>query len=110
MMDDQFRKQLFAEDNVRTKLTAASLSIAALTVLTPVPTEAAPSNFCHDYAVAAINQLRAALANPGCVAGVRGARWTPDQNVHFQWCLTQPVPMVESERGARTAFLRACRG
>jgi hypothetical protein len=95
---------------VRARLTTASLSAAALVVLTPLAAQAAPPDYCHEYAVAAINQLRAALANPACVAGVRGPRWVPDEHIHFQWCLTQPIPMVESERGARTGFLRACRG
>jgi hypothetical protein len=76
----------------------------------PLSVHAAPPDFCHDYVTSAMNQIRAALANPGCVTGVRGPRWVQDERIHFQWCLTQSVPMVESERGARTAYLRACRG
>jgi hypothetical protein len=91
-------------------LISASLPIAALTVLTPHSVRAAPADFCRDYATAAMNQVRAGLANPGCVAGIRGPRWIQNESIHFQWCLTQPIPMVESERGARTAYLRACRG
>lgn len=94
---------------MRTKFIAAS-SIAALAVVTPLSTQAAPPDFCHNYAVAAMNQLRAALANPGCAGGAHGPRWVPNERIHFQWCRTQPIPMVESERGARTAYLRACRG
>jgi hypothetical protein len=102
--------QTFAEEDVRKKTIAASLAIAALTVLTPLSTQAAPADFCRGYAAAAMNQVRAGLANPGCVAGIRGPRWIQNESIHFQWCLTQPIPMVESERGARTAYLRACRG
>jgi len=90
-------------------LTCAALSTAALTVALTAA-NAAPPEFCHDYAEAAINQVRAALANPGCAGGVHGPRWTSDRRVHFEWCLTQPIPAVEAERGARTGYLRACRG
>jgi hypothetical protein len=98
------------EENVRRSLIRASLSMAVLSVLMPLTVQAAPPDFCRDYATAAINQLRAALANPGCVGGVRGPRWVSDERIHFQWCLTQPIPIVEAERGARTGYLRACRG
>lgn len=94
------------EDYVITKLIAA----AALASAMSLSAQAAPPDFCRDYARAAVNQMRAGLANPRCVAGIRGPRWTPDEGIHFQWCLSQPIPMVESERGARTAYLRACRG
>jgi hypothetical protein len=82
----------------------------ALSVLTLSSARAAPPDFCQDYADAAVNQLRAALANPACAAGVRGPRWNPSHDIHFQWCLSQPIPVVEAERGARTGYLRACRG
>ena len=99
-----------AEDNVLKKLTYASLSMAALAALTSLPVEAAPPDFCQNYAQAAINQVRGALANPGCAASIKGPRWNPEFQVHYNWCLTQPIPAVEAERGARTGFLRACRG
>jgi hypothetical protein len=86
------------------------IAAGALLVLFALPAQAAPPDFCRDYAKAAMNQIRAGLANPGCVAGIKGPRWVPDEGIHFQWCLGQPFPMVESERGARTAYLRACRG
>jgi hypothetical protein len=94
------------EGHVVNKLIAA----AALTFAMSLSAQAAPADFCREYATAAANQVRAGLANPRCVAGIRGPRWTPNEAIHFQWCLHQPVPMVESERGARTAYLRACRG
>jgi len=90
-------------------LTCAVLAAAALALLPP-SAKAAPPEFCRDYADAAVNQVRAALANPGCVGGARGPRWTPEHRIHFEWCLGQPIPIVESERSARTGFLRACRG
>jgi hypothetical protein len=109
MMHDKLGRK-FTEENVLRSLIGASLSLAVLAVLMPLTVHAAPADFCREYAVAAINQLRAALANPGCVAGVRGPRWVSDERIHFQWCLTQPIPIVEAERGARTGYLRACRG
>jgi hypothetical protein len=88
------------------RLTAAG----TIALLNSLPAVAAPPDFCRDYATAAINQVRAAQANPGCVAGAKGPRWVPNESIHLRWCLTQSIPMVESERGARTAYLRACRG
>ncbi len=92
------------------KLAICAALVSAALALTAPGASAAPPEFCRDYADAAVNQVRAALANPGCVAGVRGPRWTAEHRIHFQWCLTQPIPIVESERGARTGYLRACRG
>ena len=97
--------RILVEDNVL-RLTAA----ATITLLISLPAEAAPPDFCRDYATAAINQVHAAQANPSCVAGAKGPRWAPNESIHLRWCLTQSIPMVESERGARTAYLRACRG
>jgi hypothetical protein len=91
-------------------LTYASLSMAAVVALAPQPGHAAPPDFCQNYAQAAINQVRGALANPACAASIKGPRWNPEFQVHYNWCLSQPIPAVEAERGARTGFLRACRG
>jgi len=90
-------------------LIGATILTAALAVLAPSAQAADPS-YCKSYADAATNQVRAALANPGCAREARGPRWTPQYQVHFDWCLTQPVAAVEAERGARTGYLRACRG
>jgi hypothetical protein len=98
------------EDDVRKTFIAVAAAMAGVTLGMPPPVQAASADFCRDYAAAAMNQIRAALANPGCVAGVRGPRWVQNERIHFRWCLTQSVPMVESEHGARTAYLRACRG
>jgi hypothetical protein len=88
----------------------ASMATAALAFLMPLTAQAADPGFCRGYADAAINQVRAALANPACARGIQGNRWSPEHRVHFDWCLTQPIPGVEAERGARTAYLRSCRG
>jgi len=75
---------------VRKALIAAGIAMVALTVGAPLSLRAALADFCRDYARAAMNQVRAGLANPGCAAGVKGPRWAPDEAIHFQWCLTQP--------------------
>jgi len=99
-----------AEDKMLKILLRAAMVAPALAVLLPLAAQAANPEFCRGYAEAAENQVRAALSNPACAPGARGARWTPERRVHFDWCLTQPVPAVEGERGARTAYLRGCRG
>jgi hypothetical protein len=71
---------------------------------------AADPEFCKQYAQAAINQVRAGLAVPACARGFQGDRWSSDFKVHYSWCLTAAPPAAESERGARTGYLRACRG
>ena len=88
----------------------ATILTAALTVLAPLAAQAADPAYCQSYANAARNQVRAAMSNPACAPGARGPRWTPEYQVHFDWCLTQPIAAVEAERGARTGYLRACRG
>jgi hypothetical protein len=71
---------------------------------------AADPGFCNQYAQAAINQVRTGLAVPACARGLEGARWSSEFKVHYNWCLTAAPPAAESERGARTGYLRACRG
>jgi hypothetical protein len=82
----------------------------ALAVLMPLASQAADPAFCAGYADAAMNQVRAALSNPNCAGGARGARWVPDRRIHFDWCLGQPPVNAAVERQARTDFLRGCRG
>ncbi len=91
-------------------LTRAALLMPTLAFLVPAAAHAADPVFCQAYAEAAINQVRGGFSNPGCVAGMRGPRWSSDLRVHYSWCLTQPPPAMEAERSARTGYLRACRG
>jgi hypothetical protein len=99
-----------AEEKMRRLLTGAALLLPALACLVPAAARAADPAFCQGYAQAAINQVRGGLSNPGCVGGMQGARWSSDFRVHYNWCLTQPPAAAEAERGARTGYLRACRG
>ena len=67
-------------------LTGAGLALA-LAVSTA---QAAGPGFCRDYANAALNQVRAALALPGCRGGMGGTRWSANFPVHYNWCLGAP--------------------
>jgi hypothetical protein len=80
----------------------------ALAVLIPAGAQAADPGFCATYAQAAIRQVRGALAHPRCVPGLQGARWSADQQVHYNWCLGASYAAAGSERDARTAYLRGC--
>jgi hypothetical protein len=100
-------KKLFGEKIFDAK---ALMAAAVLTVFMPFSAQAADAAFCQNYAHAAVNQVRGALANPRCAASIQGARWSPDLQVHYNWCLSQPYAAAGAERDARTNFLRACRG
>jgi hypothetical protein len=88
-------------------LTCTALLTAAMTFAPAA--QAAPPDFCRDYAAAAVRQVEAARSIPACNRGV-GPRWTTDYRVHFDWCLGANPGVVEAERNARTNWLRACRG
>jgi hypothetical protein len=99
-----------AEDKLRKGLTRITILTVVLAALMPLAAQAADPAFCGAYATAALNQVRGALSNSGCAPSAQGARWSTERHVHFDWCLTQPIPAIEAERGARTAYLRSCRG
>ena len=69
---------------------------------------AADPGFCRQFAKAAISQVRGALADPRCGAGVQGARWSTDFSAHYEWCLGASPTAAGADRDARTRFLRAC--
>jgi hypothetical protein len=69
---------------------------------------AADPGFCRQFAKAAISQVRGALADPRCGAGVQGARWSTDFAAHHEWCLGASPDVAGADRDARTRFLRAC--
>ena len=89
--------------------TLTAILISALACFVPLNAQAADPAFCAGYTDAALNQVHIALSSPNCMAGARGARWSPERHVHFDWCLGQP-PAAAAERQARTEFLRGCRG
>jgi hypothetical protein len=71
---------------------------------------AADPGFCKQYAQAALNQVRGGLADPSCGSGLRGARWSSDFAVHYEWCLGASFGAAGAERAARARQLRACSG
>lgn len=85
----------------------ASLCAAALC---STNAQAADPGFCRDYARAALNQVQIALSTPACRPGLSGTRWSADYRLHFDWCLGAAYAAAQAERGARTAYIRACRG
>jgi hypothetical protein len=71
--------------------------------------QAAAPGFCANYARAALVQVRAALSRPRCRGGMEGARWSPVERVHYDWCLGASPGAAEEERAARTIHLERCR-
>ena len=84
-------------------------STLALSLLLPLGAHAADPGFCRDYATAAVRQVEISRSTAACNRGV-GPRWTTDYRVHFDWCLGANPAAVEAERGARTNWIRSCRG
>jgi hypothetical protein len=89
--------------------TQIAILVAALSYFVPLTAQAADPGFCNGYATAAINQVRGALNNPRCAAGMQGTRWSSDRDVHYNWCLGTTYAAAGAERDARTAYLRGCR-
>lgn len=83
-------------------------TILTSAVALPVAAQAADPTACHDYAVAAIRQVRGALSHPRCLPGLQGPRWSADEQVHYNWCLTASYAAMGAERDARMAYLRGC--
>jgi len=71
---------------------------------------AADPGFCRQYAQAALNQVRGGLSNPACGGLLRGARWSSDFDVHYEWCLGASFGDAGAERDARSRFLKGCTG
>jgi hypothetical protein len=86
----------------------AACFLSALWMSGPTGARAADPGFCRPFAKAAIAQVREALADPRCGAGVQGARWSTDFAVHYEWCLGASPDAAGAEREARMRFLRAC--
>jgi hypothetical protein len=84
--------------------------LSVLMIFGPSATHAAAPGFCRPYAHAALIQVREALANPRCGAGLQGARWSTDFSVHYEWCLGADLSATGAERDTRTRYLKACGG
>jgi hypothetical protein len=89
-------------------MAACFLSVFLICGLTAA--RAADPGFCRQYSHAALIQVRGALANPRCGAGLQGARWSTDFSVHYEWCLGADLCATGVERDARTRYVKACSG
>ncbi|SDR95797.1 hypothetical protein [Bradyrhizobium canariense] len=86
----------------------AVLSLPVISGLTGA--RAADPAFCKQYARAALVQVRGALENSRCGAGLQGARWSTEFPVHYEWCLGASLDATGAERDARTQYLKTCAG
>jgi len=93
---------------------ARNLSVAGVALMVCfsglADVRAADRAFCEQYAQAALVQVKGGLANRACAGGLKGARWSSDFKVHYDWCLAASFQAAGSERDARTAQLKACTG
>jgi hypothetical protein len=90
------------------RLLFVALSLSALSGLSMA--HAADPAFCKQYARAALVQVRGALGNPHCGAGLQGTRWAAEFPVHYEWCLGASLDAAGAEKDARTIYLKACAG
>jgi hypothetical protein len=92
------------------KMISATLLASALIVgLTVSAAQAAGPDFCHDYAIAALRQVHAAMDVPACHP-FAPPRWSTDYHVHYDWCRGADRDAAWAERDARAHHLRDCRG
>ncbi len=94
-------------------MTGRALSVAVLSLALisgPTGARAADPAFCKQYARAALAEVRKALENPRCGAGLQGTRWSAEFSVHYEWCLGVSADAAGAERDARSHDLTACAG
>jgi hypothetical protein len=84
------------------------MAIAFLASCQPVAQNPRPTGggYCEAYARDAVSQHRANL-DRRCGYGPN-ARWQPNYNNHYRWCLSAPRASVAAEDAARRDRLRSC--
>jgi hypothetical protein len=90
-------------------MTAGVIGAGLALAMAASSAQAAPPGFCREYANAALNQVRGALAIPRCRRGMEGNRWSSDFRVHYDWCLGNSPEAAAGERAVRTEHIRTCR-
>jgi hypothetical protein len=92
-----------------------SIALAASLLLTVVgsatPAGAAGPGFCHDYAQAALRQVRGAHEHRRCefrTENQNPARWSTEYRTHYDWCLGASREDADRERDARRETLEHC--
>ena len=84
-------------------------AVALVCVAAAPAAEAADTNFCRDYAAAAIRQAELGYSIPRCRPGMGGPRWATDFRVHYDWCLGASYEAAGVERDIRRRHIDACR-
>ena len=72
-------------------------------------TEAAPPSRCKTYANDAVAHYKN-MRNKAKCRVADNARWQPNYNNHYGWCLKAPAAWIDSEHGARVLHLSRCGG
>jgi hypothetical protein len=88
-----------------------TIAIFALAVSLPAfPVLAASQGACQEYARSAVHDFEAgtAPANAKKCRIKTDARWQPNFQNHYNWCLTAPTAWLLAERKARDDRLLAC--
>ena len=83
--------------------------LVAVTTFPATEAEAAEARECQGYARGAILQFQIAQRFPKCRVPT-SARWQPNYQNHYGWCLTAPRAWLRSEEQARETHLRRCGG
>jgi hypothetical protein len=86
-------------------------SVLSLSLLSTPSFADDPVPYCHWYAHSALNQARAARANPSCWGLVNDSpsRWSMNYRDHFEWCLSVfGSGQNRSEHQARVEGLNQC--
>jgi hypothetical protein len=82
-----------------------SMSIACFTL----PAHATSKEACQRYARRAIDQYQIMNNRPKCRIKMN-ARWQPNYQNHYGWCLSAPVAWLNSEEKTRDDHLYRCGG
>jgi hypothetical protein len=82
--------------------------VPSLVILMPLAARAGDTDSCQAYAKAAIEQISVGASNPACVAGMQGPLWSPAFGVHFAYCMSNPIEVVEGGAGKRAEYLHSC--
>jgi hypothetical protein len=94
--------------NMLKALNCLALWTLSLVVLMPVAAQSADTEFCQAYAKAAVEQASIGRSHRACAAGMEGPRWSPTFQVHFGYCMTQPIEVVEGGTHKRAEYLHSC--
>lgn len=89
-------------------LNCLTLWTLSLAVLMPFAAQAGDTEFCQTYAKAAVEQASVGRSHRVCAAGMEGPLWSPVFQVHFSYCMTQPIEVVENGTHKRAEYLRSC--